>query len=247
MATILRILILCITVSFNSISQSKEVTEESQIWTQYFVAAKITNHWGVQADIGHRRKQNFVSVPFQNLFRLGGIYYFNDNAFLTCGYAYFENYNDKGTLPVPEHRGWQRFTTSHYSGRFQFMHRYRFEQRFRQNFKDEELLPSYRFNYRAGYQLNIQHPLKGNKILPKTPFLILFDEVFINFGDQIVTNMFDQNRIYGGFGYQINKALSVNAGYMYTFTQRSKAGNFNEAHVLRFTLIHNLDFRKTED
>ena len=47
-----------------------------------------------------------------------------------------------------------------------------------------------------------------------------------NFGKNIVKNVFDQNRIYIGLNYPMNKNLAFEAGYLNWFQQRPLGTDF---------------------
>ena len=57
-------------------------------------------------------------------------------------------------------------------------------------------------------------PLKGKEIKDKTPYIAIYDEVFIGFGKNVNANIFDQNRIGILFGYRFNKNVRIEGGYL---------------------------------
>lgn len=59
----------------------------------------------------------------------------------------------------------------------------------------------------------IQLPLKGNSINNKTPYIALYDEVFVGFGKNVNENIFDQNRLGILLGYKLNNSFRIEAGY----------------------------------
>jgi hypothetical protein len=87
-------------------------------------------------------------------------------------------------------------------------------------------------------------PLTADDIAPGVPFLVLNDEVHLNLGKEIVYNYFDQNRLFGGVGYQFTKGLNAQLGYMQVFQQQATGNRFFQTHALRLFLFQNLDFRK---
>ncbi len=54
----------------------------------------------------------------------------------------------------------------------------------------------YMFNYRLRYNVFFFTPLSKKAFAPHTFAAVLGDEVYFNFGRQIVYNTFDQNRIF---------------------------------------------------
>jgi len=55
-------------------------------------------------------------------------------------------------------------------------------------------------------------PLKGKQVAPKVPFVFV-NEVFINFGKNIVNNYFDQDRVFAGMGYPFTSHFNAQLGY----------------------------------
>ena len=62
------------------------------------------------------------------------------------------------------------------------------------------------------FRMNI--PLKGTEIKDKTPYVSVYDEVFIGFGSNVNANVFDQNRVGVLLGYRFNPTLRLEAGYL---------------------------------
>lgn len=214
---------------------AEKIDNNSETWFQIFANAKLTDKWSIATDFGMRRQYQFLNEHFQAFARAGVVRQFGSNS-LTLGYSFFET--DKN----PEHRLFQFFVIPQTFGIIQLRHRYRFEQRWR----SQPEIDSYVFNYRFGYQVSINIPLKGRKIIPKTPFLIVQDELFVNWGKSVRNNFFDQNRILAGFGYQFTNYLTANIGYQYSFVQRATPETFNHIHAIRINVIFNFDLRKKE-
>jgi hypothetical protein len=59
-----------------------------------------------------------------------------------------------------------------------------------------------------------QLPLKGNSIADKTPYVAMYDEIFIGFGENVNANVFDQNRLGVMVGYRFNKTIRIEGGYL---------------------------------
>ena len=74
--------------------------------------------------------------------------------------------------------------------------------------------PSY--NNRARYMFSAKGPLSKNEGSPL--FLFFYDEVFLHIDD----NPFNQNRLYGALGYNVNKNMNIQAGYL-----RHRNGDLN--------------------
>lgn len=74
--------------------------------------------------------------------------------------------------------------------------------------------PVQRWEYqnRIRYQLEAELPLQGASLDDKELYLTAFDELFIGFGQNVGHNVFNQNRLSGGLGYQCtdNAKLELN-------------------------------------
>jgi hypothetical protein len=224
----------------------KDIIQREQFWLGYLNQTRFTNQWGMWADV-HFRTDNFMSRVSQNICRVGLSYYLYDNVRLTAGYAYIYHFSEKGTNNAhPEHRPWQQlWIRSNYKG-LSVIQWLRFEQRYVQKTLNDELIKDYNFNYRFRYNVMLMISFKGAKIQPKKPFFVLQDELFINFGKEIIYNHFDQNRFFVGLGYPINEHLNFQLGYMNVFQQRRSGDTFFDTHTLRLFAFHTLDLRKKE-
>lgn len=59
-------------------------------------------------------------------------------------------------------------------------------------------------------------------MLPKTFYASVYNELFLNNQNQF----FDRNRLYGAFGYVINKNLKMEIGYMNQATEKINRNQF---------------------
>ena len=63
-------------------------------------------------------------------------------------------------------------------------------------------------------------------------YLTAYDEIFINFGRVVRYNVFDQNRLFAGVGYQWSPKLRAEAGYLNQFVLRSNGTDAERNHTL---------------
>lgn len=111
----------------------------------------------------------------------------------------------------------------------QFSHRYWFEFRFREQGVDGDIeYDNMRFRYKLGFSYTMTDKIE----------LKLFDEIHLNIGDEVVRNVFNQNRIGGGVKYQFIKAMAFEVNYFNWFQQRSSGDYFFSRDIVRFTLHH---------
>jgi hypothetical protein len=132
---------------------------------------------------------------------LRGNYHFKENQSVGLGYAYldidivFEFDNQPN---VHEHRVFEQYVIKHSFGKFKLQHRGRLEQRFLEFSNRNEL--QNRFRYKLSFKYNLN----------KSLFLILSNESFVNFQDQV----FHENRFYSGIGINILKNSQLQIGYL---------------------------------
>ncbi len=110
---------------------------------------------------------------------------------------------------------------------FSFSNRYSLEYRYRDLETEGVFVPNYRVRYRA----RLERPLKTGK---HPMSLIAYDEVFLEFGKAVEASpaVFNQNRLYAGFSYEIIKNMKFNLGYMYLIQERPSGKAFDISNVL---------------
>ena len=77
---------------------------------------------------------------------------------------------------------------------------------------------------RLRYFLNLRIPLNTTSIGPGSIYVSAYDEIFMDVNKDTA---FDRNRLYGGVGYQVNKSLKLEMGYMNQFFSSFNRDQFN--------------------
>jgi hypothetical protein len=223
---------------------AKEVHHREQLWLGYFNQTRLTNKFGLWVDIHYRQTDHFIDRPFQFIFRPAVTYFIKDNLRFNLGYAFVNHFPAKGLdTSRPEHRAWQQIWWNQKYPGLSTLQWLRLEERFNRKIANDELLDGYNFNYRIRYNMAFFIPLKGKELAPRTPFAVVMNEVFLNFGGKIVYNTFDQNRFFAGIGYQFTTHLNAQLGYMNIYQQEATGNSYISTNTIRLFVFHNLDLR----
>lgn len=233
-------------IGAKGIFAQKQTQTFQQAWLGYFNQTRFSNKWALWTDVHLRTKEDFFNHLSQFLIRPAITYYINDSLRLCAGYVYARYYpaDNHSKITQPEHRIWQQV-----QWRIKYAHNkitqgIRLEERYKRKIEnDSTLADGYYFNYRLRYNFLWQVPLSA-QIKKGTWSFILNNEVFFNFGKQIVYNYFDQNRFFAGFSFNTNASDNVQFGYMNVFQQLAAGNRYRSINVARVFYFHNLDLRK---
>ena len=210
-----------------SFAQNTRIRDDNSIgWYTYTGTFKLNNKWGVHTEYQWRR-ENLIPDPQQNLLRVGINYQLNPNVQLRAGYANIETFA-YGDIPIngmgkdfTEHRTFQVATITSKIVKVDFSSRFMLEQRWVGRYSNANLTKEDEFPLlnRLRYMARFQIPLKGKVIEDKTPYLALYDEIFVGFGKNVNENIFDQNRLGVLLGYRFNRHFRLEAGYLNQIVQ----------------------------
>jgi hypothetical protein len=95
---------------------------------------------------------------------------------------------------------------------------------------------------RLRYLFRLQIPLIGKETKDKTPYVALYDEIFIGFGENVSANIFDQNRIGALIGFRFNKNVRIEGGYLNQTLQFGRQINGQSVFQNNNGLIINANF-----
>lgn len=216
---ILSLIVLCCLLLPSSAS-----SQDSNLgnWWIYFGNKQINEKWNWHHEVQYRNYDAIGDLE-QLLLRTGIGYNLtenNNNVLLGYGFIASENYVGDDKVSVNEHRIYQQFITKQNVGSVKISHRYRFEQRFIED----------NFRVRFRYFLSLNVPFSAKEEDPSKWYLSAYNEIFLN-GD---SSIFDRNRLYGGLGYRLNKAVRFELGYMNQFFERSGRDQLNIITFVNF-------------
>ena len=194
--------------------KGQNIEENLGSWWMYFGTHKFSEKYSLHYET-QLRNYEIVSNFNQLLPRVGLNYHIDKNTSITAGYAWIPTQTSMGEGfdgdLVTENRIWQQFILKNKVGNINFRHRYRLEQRWiKSQYQLNQINPVINTTYknRARYMLSLRLPISKNDDSPL--FISLYDEIFLNISD----TPFDQNRLFAALGYQINKQMNFQLGYL---------------------------------
>ncbi len=223
-------------------------------WYNVFGTLALNEKWALHAEYQWRR-DNLITDWQQSVLKTGVQYTPIKGVQCRLAYAWVETY-PYGDIPInamgkvfTEHRIYESLALGHSVGRFEFSHRYMLEQRFVGRYTDATLTKedTASFVHRFRYMAKVQMPLKGTSIADKTPYVALYDEVFIGFGEQVQQNVFDQNRLGVLLGYKFNGHFRAEAGYFNQTLQFGRLIDDKQVYQHNNGVIVNLVFNMQLD
>ena len=233
-----------------SLAQNTRLNHNNTIgWYNYFGTFKLSDKFGLHTEYQWRRN-NGITDWQQSLLRVGVNYNLNPRVLFRAGYAWVETF-PYGEYPLngfgkdfTEHRIFEMVQLSHKEGIVDFSHRFMLEQRWVGRYSNANLANEDDFPLlnRFRYMFRLQVPLKGKEIKDKTPYVALYDEILIGFGENVNANIFDQNRLGILLGYRFNKLVRIEGGYLNQTLQFGRQINGQDVFQSNNGLIINANF-----
>lgn len=232
-------------------SSAQTKTSNNDVWFHYVGKNMLTKKLSFTLE-ATMRYANGVSEKQQYFVRPSFDYQFTKKFNGSIGYSHYNTYvYGSPTLnktDIPEDHVWIQGTFVHTKGKFKFTHRLRDENRFVgiavKNGTDYSI-DHYEYRNRLRYMFLMNYTLtkKDDKV---KLFGILGDEAFFNIGSNAGKTFFNQNRIIGGLGYNIDKNQQIQLSYIHqniwNYTNTLQESN----PTIRISYITNLDFSKKE-
>lgn len=214
------LLALALALPFSAFSQESNFGN----WLIYIGSKQINPKLNWHNEVQYRN-YNAIGDLEQLLLRTGIGYNLsqnNNNLLLGYGFIRSENYvnSQSEKVIVNEHRIFQQFINKHRIKRVLVQHRFRFEQRFIEA----------DFKMRFRYFLAVNYPLNNKTMTNNTVYLSAYNELFLN----TTGDTFDRNRLYGGLGYKVNKALRFELAYMNQFFSEGGRDQLNMVVFVNF-------------
>ena len=246
----LLLLLLLLLLPLSMRGQGARLEDSNAIgWYVYEGDHRVRPRWEVHTEVQARRTH--LITNWQQLLLRGGLRYaLTDKVKLGGGYTHLVTY-PYGKYPTAdqgrfaERRLYEEVEVETEVGRLQLAHRVRLEQRW---VAESGSPDTYTYQNRIRYQLLGVVPLQGPELDDGEWYFTAFDELFLNFGPEVAANVFNQNRVAGGFGYHFAKDLQLEALYLSQITQHGEPDEASGRPVFEFNrgfrlgLTYNLDF-----
>lgn len=241
--------------AFVSFGQAGRLADFNRIgWYVYNGDHKVAPRWEVHTEYQWRR-EDFIRTWQQALTRVGVAYQHLPRVKIATGYTSLITYpyGDYPTaetgIPFPERRLYQDVQVSDTLGKIALEHRVRLEQRWTGQLAGRRVT-DWEYQNRIRYQASLTLPLQGATLDEHEWYLTAFDELFISFGRNVGNNVFNQNRISAGIGYQFKDNFKIDLAYLYQITQHAEPEPLSGKsiveynHGFRLGLTYDVDFMK---
>lgn len=221
----------------------RTVADEPAAWLAYLGVHPISPRWRVQLEAQLRQTEG-VRQPQQRLYRTALLRGLGPRARAGAGYALVRSYppDEFVATPVPftEHRAYQQLDLNMGAGPLVVDHRYRLEQRFAERLgvgASALRRVGWTYTNRARYLLRATLAPGGGAPTAGEPYLTAYDELFVGFGRNVRSNVFDQNRAFVGVGYRWTPVLRAEVGYQNHYVLRANGTDAERNHTLLTTVF----------
>lgn len=222
--------LLCLLVAALATTRAGLV-EDGQSWLtlsttgRFSAATNSPNPWRYSTDAQFQWWED--SADFSRvLLRAGLGYVISPHWSLWGGYGFVWTDPPVGGAEIQEHRLWQQVLWAGEWRGFHISLRHRLEERFVEGSQDTA--------WRSRHQLRASHLIPGTAKLS----VILWDELLFHLNDTSLPTQagLDQNRCFGGLGWQWTHSLRTEIGYMNQYYYRHRTSDHLN-HVLSLTQV----------
>lgn len=228
--------------AFTASSQDR-VVSVPQAWIQSYHEAKVSDRWTVLLDGGFRWRDG-LNQKSAYIIRGGMGYSVSSKIRLAAGFANLGFYGDEKVIRH-EFRPYQEASYKTTWGAFGISQRLRIEERYFVDRVSEFENTSFNFRFRYSIMLGIPLANLSAKNSDRKLILNIGDELFLNAGTEISSNVFDQNRAIFSPTIQWDKSLSISLTYNHQLGSTLAPDSYTLSQVIWLQLRHTLDFRSS--
>lgn len=210
---------------------ASEAEDELGNWLIYNGTLRFSERWSLFTET-QLRFWELASNPQEFFLRGIGQYHMSDTLTFGFGYTWVKTEPFEDEKPEEtENRLIEQASVKQFWNTSVAEHRFRLEQRWLQPDGGDT-----RYENRFRYRLQVTTPLGKAKIGAKTHFLNFYNELFVKFGN--VDKNFDQNRLYGAYGWQFDTLSNLQLGLLW----QHRADSLDYGRLQIF-YTRNFDFR----
>jgi len=226
MSMYFRSYISAVIIIISSTTSKSQTVNQNMGWLMLVNNTKFSDKWGMALDVQARSQNEWRGVR-NALFRPAITYFTGKNANLSLGYLYTVAYLEEGAAKesLIENRIFQQFVANHKLSSIFVAHRFRLEQRFIETVDDDIFSQRFRYFFRL-----IQPLRKEQDGFAEGFFVALQNETFLHIQNEEKLNgsLFDQNRVYGAFGYRLSPKLDLEMGYLNQYSKNRNNRTVND-------------------
>lgn len=211
---------------------------------QYYSQVQFNDRWVLLTDGGYRWRDNFGESS-QYIFRTGIGYKIKPSIRVASGFAHLGFFLSEKIVRI-ENRPYQEIQLRNKIGKMELNQRFRLEERFfhlKQSIQIEDPNTfNFRYRYSILFNFRLFHLSKSN---PEQYVSVkVGDEIFLNSGENIVYNRFDQNRMIVSPTININENLAVSLTWNYQYASTPVKDFFISSNVYWLQINHKIDLKK---
>lgn len=236
-------------------AQLSSRVRETGVWNGIYLRLRFSELFSYYAEHHYRLRNSeenvydFIGRPRQSYNRFGLSIYFGEAFELIIGPTLVLNFtpspgNSNFEAVTIEPRVWHQWLFGMKLDRIKIFHQLRFEHRWR---RSNAIGAQYEFTNRYRYKFLFYIPLNKPTIEVGTLFIAPSAEIFMQSGDSIVLNPFEDFRIYTGIGFILNENITFFGGYMWTLGQERSGFEYAQSHIIRLNIFLGFDLRSAEN
>jgi hypothetical protein len=222
-----------------SVCSFGQTSEQTLYWVRYQLVFRLSPKLSWYNDIDNRR---FINPDVQNQFIFHSRVHRKSGPWdLAAGLTYSVAYASKPEIgyrhSISEIRPVVEANYEIPLGRASLAQRIRVDNRVFQEESGVSLFEESFYVMRLRYRMQLRFPIRRNDAGTTTIGLRVADEVMINTS----RNFYDQNRVYVTADFYLTPRLTLETGYIYIDQQRLGTEEFFSRHVMRLSLLHNIN------
>ena len=203
-------------------------------WTVTNIIFSINKKWALWSE-QQARSYKFYDQFYYHEVKGGVQYNITSSASAVIGNGQYVTYSPGGNFKNPtlihEYRLWEQLTLTNNLDRLKLEHRYRVEQRWQTT----------GFRNRFRYRISAALPLNHEKLVPKTVYLNVFNEIFLTDSKP----HFERNRFSVGAGYKFSNNFTLQTAWTNHYEFKA-TGNSYRINFLQTSLLFNFKAKTTE-